>query len=188
MPGTFSACVCDHLSLRSLHTHVSPPFFQQGRTLLGAPGFATKGSCYPVFQREKEAGVQLFSAKTRQVATAPFISLWPAKLLMFGEDMNLGRQVHVPAFTISTVDKLSNPVFCSKRLVHFQTLLNIFKFADFITFQFVLLSVHQVKGDFILILALASNNPSVFSPQGPTEGSGVIPVKGRRMCTDPDPL
>ena len=80
---------------------------------------------------------------------------------MFGEDMNLGRQVHVPAFTISTVDKLSNPVFCSKRPVHFQTLLNIFKFADFITFRFVLLSVHQVKADFILILALASNNLSV---------------------------
>ena len=100
--------------------------------------------------------------------------------------MNLGRQVHVPAFTISTVDKLSNPVFCSKRLVHFQTLLNIFKFADFITFRFVLLSVHQVKGDFILILALASNNLSVFSPQGPTEGCGVIPDKGRSMCTDPD--
>ena len=33
----------------------------------------------------------------RQGATAPFISLWPTKLLMFGEDMNLGRQVHVPA-------------------------------------------------------------------------------------------
>ena len=30
-----------------------------------------------------------------QGATAPFISLWPTKLLIFGEDMNLGRQVHV---------------------------------------------------------------------------------------------
>ena len=55
------------------------------------------------------------------------------------------------------------------------------------TLRFVLLSVHQVKGDFVLILALASNNLSVFSPQGPTEGCGVIPVKGRRMCTDLDP-
>ena len=25
------------------------------------------------------------------------------------------------------------------------------------------------------------------SPQGPTEGCGVIPVKGRSMCIDPDP-
>ena len=33
-----------------------------------------------------------------QGATALFISLWPTKLLMIGEDMNLGRQVHVPAF------------------------------------------------------------------------------------------
>ena len=45
----------------------------------------------------------------------------------------------------------------------------------------------RVKWDFVLILALASNNLSVFSPQGPTEGCGVIPIKGRRVCTDPDP-
>ena len=45
--------------------------------------------------------------------------------------------------------------------MHFQTVLNIYKFADSTTFRFVLLSVHQVKGDFILILALASNNQSV---------------------------
>ena len=71
--------------------------------------------------------------------------------------------------------------------MNFQTVLNIYKFADSTTFRFVLLSVHQVKGDFRLILALASSNQSVFSPQGPTEGCGVIPVKGRRLCTDPDP-
>ena len=58
----------------------------------------------------------------------------------------------------STVDKLSHSVFCSRRLMHFQTVLNIYKFADSTTFRFVLLSVHQVKVDFILILALASNN------------------------------
>ena len=57
-------------------------------------------------------------------------------------------------------------------------MLNIYKFADSATFRFVLHSVHQVKGNFVLILALASNNLSVFSPQGPTEGCGVI---------DPDP-
>ena len=45
----------------------------------------------------------------------------------------------------------------------------------------------RVKWNFVLILALVSNNQSVFSPQGPTEGCGVIPVKRRRMCTDPDP-
>ena len=38
----------------------------------------------------------------KQGATAPFISLWPTKLLMIGEDMNLGRQVHVPAFNTLT--------------------------------------------------------------------------------------
>ena len=66
-------------------------------------------------------------------------------------------------------------------------MLNIYKFADSATFRLVLHSVHQVKGNFVLILALASNNLSVFSPQGPTEGCGVIPVEGRCMCIDPDP-
>ena len=32
-----------------------------------------------------------------QGATAPFISPWPTKLLMFGEDMQ-SDQLHVPAF------------------------------------------------------------------------------------------
>ena len=59
------------------------------------------------------------------------------------------------------LNKLSTTVFCSKRLMHFQTLLNIYKFAASTTFRFVLRSVHQVKGDFILILALASNHLSV---------------------------
>ena len=45
--------------------------------------------------------------------------------------------------------------------MHFQTLLNIYKFADSTTFRFALRSVHQVKGDFTLILALASNHLSV---------------------------
>ena len=72
--------------------------------------------------------------------------------------------------------------------MHFQTVLNIYKFADIYHLSVCAsVSVHQVKVDFILILALASNNQSVFSPQGPTEGCGVIPGKGRRMCTDPDP-
>ena len=49
----------------------------------------------------------------------------------------------VPA-VISSVEllrKLSSPVFRSKWLMHFQTLLNIYKFADSTTFRFVLLSV-----------------------------------------------
>ena len=71
--------------------------------------------------------------------------------------------------------------------MHFQTLLNIYKSIDSATFRFSFLPFNQVKGDFILILALASNNLSVFSPQGPTQGCGAIPVKGRRTCTDPDP-
>ena len=60
--------------------------------------------------------------------------------------------------------------------MHFQTLLNIYKSIDSATFRFSFFPFNQVKGDFVLILA-----------QGPTEGCGVIPVKGRRMCTDPDP-
>ena len=63
-------------------------------------------------------------------------------------------------------------------------MLNIHKFADSATFRLVLHSVHQVKGNFVLMLALASNNLSVFSPQGPTEGCGVIPVEGRCMCIE----
>ena len=43
-----------------------------------------------------------------QGATAPFISLWPTKLLMFGEDMNLGRQVHVPATGLNFCSRCSS--------------------------------------------------------------------------------
>ena len=45
----------------------------------------------------------------------------------------------------------------------------------------------HVKWDFTLILALASNHQSVYLPQSPTEGCGVIPIEGRCMCIDPDP-
>ena len=83
--------------------------------------------------------------------------------------------------------KLSNSVFCSKRLMHRNKLLNTFNYTDFFAFRFVHLSVFQVKGDFILNLALASNHLSVCRHKGPTEGSGVIPTEGRSMCTDPDP-
>ena len=63
---------------------------------------------------------------------------------------------------VELLNKLSTTVFFTvKRLMHFQILLNIYKFADSTTFRFVLRSVHQVKGDFILILALASNHLSV---------------------------
>ena len=65
-------------------------------------------------------------------------------------------------------------------------MLNIYKSVDSAAFPFSFFPFNQVKGNFILMLALASNNLSVFSPQGPTEGCGVIPVKGRRACTDPD--
>ena len=44
-----------------------------------------------------------------------------------------------------------------------------------------------LKGDFVVASALASNNLSVFSPQGPTQGCGVIPAEGGCMCIDPDP-
>ena len=66
-------------------------------------------------------------------------------------------------------------------------MLNIFNYLDYTAFRLVLLSVHQVKWDFIQILALASNHLSVLSPQSPSEGCGVIPVEGRSMCIDPDP-
>ena len=48
------------------------------------------------------------TATSTQGATAPFISLWPTKLLMFGEDMNLGRQVHVPATGLNCCPRCSN--------------------------------------------------------------------------------
>ena len=44
----------------------------------------------------------------QQGATSPFISLWPTKLLIFGEDMNLGRQVHVPATGLNFCPRCSN--------------------------------------------------------------------------------
>ena len=68
-----------------------------------------------------------------------------------------------------------------------ETLLNIYKSFDPATFRFSFFLFNQVKGNFILALALASNNLCVFSPQGPTEGCGVIPVDGRCVCIDPDP-
>ena len=45
--------------------------------------------------------------------------------------------------------------------MHFQTLLNIYKSIDSATFRFSFFPFNQVKGDFVLILALASNNLSV---------------------------
>ena len=75
------------------------------------------------------------------------------------------------------------------RAIH-KTVLKHFQLHGLIAFRFAFLfsqGLMRVKWDFVLILALASNNLSVFSPQGPTEGCGVIPVKGHRMCTDPDP-
>ena len=46
--------------------------------------------------------------------------------------------------------------------MHFQTVFNTYKFTDFTTLlRFALPSVLQVKGNFVLILALASNNLSV---------------------------
>ena len=59
--------------------------------------------------------------------------------------------------------------------MHFQTLLNIYKSIDSATFRFLFFPFTHVKGNFVLASALASNNLSVFSPQGPTEGCGVIP-------------
>ena len=43
-----------------------------------------------------------------------------------------------------------------------ETLLNIYKSFDPATFRFSFLPFNQVKGNFVLILALASNNLSVY--------------------------
>ena len=47
--------------------------------------------------------------------------------------------------------------------MHYPTVFNTYKFTDFTTLRFALPSVLQVKGNFVLILALASNNLSVFA-------------------------
>ena len=74
--------------------------------------------------------------------------------------------------------------FCSKRLMHYNNLLNIFNFPDFLALRFALFfQSRELRTD-----TSSCEQPSkCVSPQGPTEGCGVIPVKGRRMCTDPDP-
>ena len=61
------------------------------------------------------------------------------------------------------LNKLSHPVFCSKLLMHHQTMFNTYKLTDFFTLRFAFPSVLQVKWNFILILALASNSLSVIS-------------------------
>ena len=66
------------------------------------------------------------------------------------------------------------------RAIH-KTVLKHFQLHGLIAFRFAFLfsqGLMRVKWDFVLILALASNNLSVFSPQGPTEGCGVIPSRG----------
>ena len=45
--------------------------------------------------------------------------------------------------------------------MHYQTVFNTYKLTDFTTLRFALPSVRQVKGNFVLILALASNHLSV---------------------------
>ena len=67
--------------------------------------------------------------------------------------------------------------------MHFPTLFNIYNFADSITFRFVLLSVLQVKGDFILILALASNRLSV-PPSVSKRVNLLTATAGGRVTTD----
>ena len=54
--------------------------------------------------------------KAEQGATAPFISPWPTKLLMFGEDMQ-SDQLHVPANR--TVDFCSSLTLFALRISHF---------------------------------------------------------------------
>ena len=65
---------------------------------------------------------------------------------------------------VLTVDKLSTPVFCSRPLMHYQTVFNTYKLTDFTALRFALPWVRQVKGNFVLILAPASNHLSVSTP------------------------
>ena len=55
------------------------------------------------------------------------------------------------------------------------------------TLRFALLSVSSSQGELRTDNSSCEQPSECVSPQGPTEGCGVIPVKGRRMCTDPDP-
>ena len=61
--------------------------------------------------------------KAEQGATAPFISPWPTKLLMFGEDMQ-SDQLHVPANR--TVDFCSSmTLFALRKNFTFRTVSSI---------------------------------------------------------------
>ena len=49
--------------------------------------------------------------------------------------------------------------------MHDQIVFNTYQLTDFTTLRFALPSVLQVKGNFVLILALASNRPSVVADE-----------------------
>ena len=105
-----------HSRLHTIHKYTFPPssadaaatelvklYVQKGHDSTACSRFLKRKSadhgdlCVPP-PVPKGSTVFHYNHSTRQGATAPFISLWPTKLLMIGEDMNLGRQVHVPAF------------------------------------------------------------------------------------------
>ena len=66
----------------------------------------------------KDVKLRFWFSLVTQGATAPFISPWPTKLLVFGEDMQ-SDQLHVPAFSDIARGQAQNPKhygFISSRL------------------------------------------------------------------------
>ena len=78
-----------------------PAIFEKKQKPLSFHACADLGYLVPVCVNPCSKGSCAFVLLPQQGATAPFISLWPTKVLMFGEDMNLGRQVHVPATVLN---------------------------------------------------------------------------------------
>ena len=130
-------CVCHHLFLRLLILH-NPQVLRRRHFLtasITSPLYSSRGQ-RPVFLR------------------------CPTKLRKTGGSIQGRLNVYLP-FSFQLLNKLSNPVFCSKRLMQSNKLFNTFNYTDFFTFRFVYLSVSSSQGGFIPILALASNHLSV---------------------------
>ena len=154
-------CVCHHLFRRHLILH-NPQVLRRRHFLtasITSPLYSSRGQ-RPVFLR------------------------CPTKLRKTGGSIQ-GR--YLPFNSFQRLNKLSNPVFRSKRLMQSNKLFNTFNYTDFFTFRFVHLSVSSSQGGLHSDPSSCEQPSKCVSPQSPTEGCGVIPVEGRCMCIDPDP-
>ena len=156
--NVYVMCVCPHLCLR----------FRVVKDATRAPRFATKGLLVSLLT------YSFLTQKKRQGTVYPTEVTVQRRGFCGGTDIRKGRLLTYLQFywnnssLVPFLTRTRNPAFapfCSKRLMHYNNLLNIFNFPDFLALRFALF--HPVKGNFVLILALASNHPSVFRHRVP---------------------